>query len=207
MLTRFLSFGSFHDEIALTIIDGDTYESKNRDRQVFDEIGNKARVSIEMLKRVPDFSRLILKAKEEYITDDSAEYLLEEGDIIFLCVDNHKTRNLVSRFCEDFGNVVLISGGNEYIDGNVQVFIRKEGKNLTLPLGNRYHPEIESPEDKSPYEMSCEELAHSVPQLVIMNNAIAATMLDVFYAYTQGRVNFDEVYVDILSNNCRAVRR
>ena len=122
-------------------------------------------------------------------------------------VDNHATRKLVSDRCEDLENVVLISGGNDFTDGNVQVHIRRDGQNITLPIANDFHPEIMYPEDRNPADAGCEELAQSQPQLVIANNAIAATMLSVFYAYLQDKITYDEIYVDILRGNSRAVNR
>ena len=101
----------------------------------------------------------------------------------------------------------MISGGNDFTDGNVQIYLRRDGKNVTLPLTNDYHKEIKNPTDKNPAEMSCEELAKSEPQLVITNNAIAAWMLNAFYTYLMDKLDYDEVYVDILTNNARQVRR
>jgi len=74
-------------------------------------------------------------------------------------------------------------------------------------LANDFHPEIQNPQDKNPDDMSCEELAVSEPQLLITNNAIATCMLNAFYAYLRGKVSYDEVYVDILTNNTRQVYR
>jgi molybdopterin/thiamine biosynthesis adenylyltransferase len=202
-LIRYLYFQK--PSARITLIDGDNYEEKNRERQSFDRIGNKAEIKAERLRL--DFSQLSIKAEPEYITPESAEYLIEDGDIVFLCVDNHKTRSFVSEFCRDVDNITLISGGNDYTDGNIQVYVRRNGEDLTLPLGNKYHPEIAFPQGRSPHEIGCGEVVESNPQLVITNNFIAALMLNAFYACSQGKFQYDEVYGDILTNNCRAVNR
>ena len=44
-----------------------------------------------------------------------------------------------------------------------------------------YHPEIENPLDKSPDEMSCEELSHAEPQLYFTNFMVAGHMCSAFY--------------------------
>jgi molybdopterin/thiamine biosynthesis adenylyltransferase len=205
-LCRYLNFSKKTEEnLILTIIDGDVYEDKNRERQLFHRIGNKADVTVEKLKE--EFKEITLKSRGEYITPKSIEYLVENGDIILLCVDNHKTRNIVSTYCQDLDNVTLISGGNDYTDGNIQVHIRKDGINKTLPIANQYHLEILVPEDKSPGEIGCDQLIKSEPQLIITNFMIAALMLNAFYCYLEDKLNYDEVYADILTNNCRQVIR
>lgn len=204
-LARYLNYSSDKDEVVLTVIDGDTYEPRNRDRQSFHRIGNKAEVTVEMLKQTfPDVS---IRACGEFVTPNSVEYLLAEGDTILLCVDNHKTRKLVSDFCRDLDSVVLISGGNEYTDGNIQVYVRKDGVDITLPLANKFHPEIQKPRDKSPHEIGCGEEALVDPQLLITNFLIAALMLNALWASSQGNLTYDEVYACIVGNNCRAVVR
>jgi molybdopterin/thiamine biosynthesis adenylyltransferase len=202
-LSRYLNYKE--GRTFLTVIDGDNYEAKNGERQVFQKLGNKAEVQVESLKGL--FPKLEFRARGEYVRPESIDYLIQDGDIIFLCVDNHKTRHLLSGFCEDMSNIVLISGGNDYTDGNVQVHVRKDDFNVTWPIANKFHPEIQRPSDKSPHEMSCEELAVSEPQLIFTNFYIASLMLNAFYAYTQKGAQYSEVYGDIITNNSRAVVR
>ena len=70
--------------------------------------------------------------------------LIGEGEVVFLMVDNHASRHLVSRHASTLADLSLISGGNDYEDGNVQVYIRQGGLDLTPSLA-RYHPEIAAP--------------------------------------------------------------
>jgi len=203
VLSRFLNFSFPRTEV--TLIDGDSYTEDNGYRQTFDRLGNKAEVTAERLEK--EFPQLFFRAKAVYLTEDNVFSLLREEDIIFLGVDNHATRKLVSDRCEELSDVVLISGGNFLTDGNIQIFVRKEGTDLTLPLTNEFHPEIQNPADRNPDEIGCDELVESEPQLLITNNAIAASMLSAFYAHLQGNLDYDEVYVDILTGNCRQVCR
>ncbi|HLC99789.1 MAG TPA: ThiF family adenylyltransferase [Patescibacteria group bacterium] len=203
ILCRFLAFRSPGARVSL--IDGDQYEQKNQERQVFDRPGNKAEVTVGRL--VKDFPSLSLQSRPEYLHDGNIVSLIREDDVVLLCVDNHATRKLVSDRGEELDNCVIISGGNEYTDGSVQIFWRREGTCHTLPLANDYHPEIRFPKDKNPGEIGCLEATESTPQLLITNNAIAAVMLSVLYAHLENRVEYDEVYVDILTGNSRGVRR
>ncbi len=203
-LARYLNFSDL--KFTLILIDGDNFEMKNKERQIFDRLGNKAQVVAEMLTK--QFPEMIIDSRDEYITLQSVEYLLQDGDIILMGVDNHKTRKIVSDYCKEFDNVLLISGGNTYTDGNIQVQLKKDGKDLTLPIANKYHEEISNPQDKSPDELGCDQLVASDPQLVLTNLFIASLMLNAFYLYTQKQIiPYDEVYGDVLTNSTLPVIR
>jgi molybdopterin/thiamine biosynthesis adenylyltransferase len=191
----------------LYLIDGDSYKIENLPRQKFLSIGNKAEVKVSELQA--EYPALQLKAYGEFVEPDTIDYLIEDGDIVLLCVDNHKTRSFVSQYCAELDNIILISGGNDFTDGNIQVQVCKNGKALTLPLANCYHPEIENPTDRSPHEIGCDEEVISKPQLIFTNNFIAAMMLNAFYNFAclENQPRYDEVYADIITNNTRAVDR
>jgi hypothetical protein len=106
---------------------------------------------------------------------------------------------IVSNYCKELQDVTLISGGNEFTDGNVQIYVRKEGKDLTPDLC-AYHPEIANPDDKLPEEMSCEELSNSDPQLYFTNLGVATLMCWSFYnVVIKEQYERSEVYFDMLS--------
>ncbi len=169
-----------HDVV---LIDGDDYEAKNATRQEFHDIGNKAEVSAVRVKR--DYPSLSVEAKPHFVTSDNIFLFIEEGDVVFLCVDNHATRKLVSDHCGNLKDVTLISGGNEYKDGDVNLYLRKKGKDITPPL-THLHPEIQNPADRNPNEMSCEELAAAgVPQLIFANLTAATMMLCAFWMVSE----------------------
>jgi molybdopterin/thiamine biosynthesis adenylyltransferase len=202
-LCRYLQYSEVRAR--LTLIDGDGFERSNAPRQAFSRLGNKAEVkSIELAR---EYEVLSLRAVPEYVTEANIGRLISEGEVVFLMVDNHASRNLVSRHAATLADLTLISGGNDYEDGNVQVYIRQGGQDLTPSL-SRYHPEIVTPQDQNPGTMSCEELmAAGAPQLLFANLMVASLMLNSFYAIRQGRLNYSEVYLDILQNVSRAVTR
>ena len=189
----------------LTLVDGDAFEVRNGDRQAFLELGNKAKVKASELAR--QFDGLSVRAIAEFLTPENVGRIICSGDTVFLAVDNHKTRRLVSDQCQLVPEVTLISGGNDYTDGNVQVYIRAAGRDVTLPL-TRFHPEIADPRDRSPHEMSCDELSQeAAPQLLFTNLAVASAMLNAFYAWRQGKLQYGEVYLDILEGKASPVQR
>jgi molybdopterin/thiamine biosynthesis adenylyltransferase len=204
LLARFLNF--HNPQAVLTFIDGDRFEKGNSSRQFFPRLGNKAEVTAEWLSEM--FPEMLFRAEARHAGLDNLSRLVYNGDIVFLCVDNHDSRKLVSDHGENLSDVAIFSGGNEFTDGNVQIFIRREGKNVTLPLANeKYHPEIHRPRDKHPLAAACMQMTPRVPQLVFANNMAAAIMLNAFYAHLQGAVMPDDIYFDLLIGSCRPVTR
>ena len=190
---------------AIVIIDGDKFEPKNAQRQQFTSLGNKAEVSATDLSRL--YPQLRISARGEYGVGDNIYGLIEERDEVFSCVDNHATRKLISDRAEELEDILLISGGNTLTDGNAQIFLRRNGEDVTLPIVNKFHPELAHPTDKNPGDLSCGEQMESTPQILLTNNMVAAIMLNAYFAHLNGKLNYDEVYVDILTNNARQVRR
>jgi len=206
-LVRFLSFGEDYAEI--TVIDGDEFEERNRERQRFEEPENKAKHTVRLMRH--QFPKVHFRAKGEFLTNDNIVTNIREKDVVFLGVDNHASRKLVSDRCEELDDVVLISGGNDYTDGNVMLFVRKNGKSKGRPPTKMFS-KIANPEDKNPGEFtdaerqSCQQEATTNPQLLFTNLSAASVMLNVFYAHEQGKANFEQVYFDILTQAARAVR-
>ncbi len=202
-------------KITITCIDGDAYDSLNRPRQNFENLGNKARIKMlelqaEYAKYVPpgfELKNFAFDCIEDYVKETNIKSLLVDGDIVFLCVDNHRTRGFVSKHCQTLDNVILISGGNDITVGNVQTYQKKEGVEITADLC-AYHPEIANPRDKAPYEKSCEELAESEPQLVFTNIMVASLMCCAYYNLLVGNINIEnqmgEAYFDIEKMQCNA---
>lgn len=204
VLLRFLNYRG--GLVSVALIDGDRFEDRNAIRQRFDRPGNKATVAVAMYRS--EFRSLTFEVVHEYVTTQNIAELIVDGDIVFLCVDNHATRKLVSDHAERLRNVLVISGGNELTDGNAQIFWRENGKNKTLPLANRFHREIVEPADANPGEVNCTARAASgEPQLLLANNAAATCMLNAFYAWLEGCLAYDEVYFDIRTGSVRTEKR
>jgi len=175
-------------EPTIHLVDGDEFEERNRERQGFRLHGNKAQVTAEELQ--DQFGRINFVSHESYVDVENVVRHVRENDIVLLCVDNHKSRKLVSdRACE-LRNVVVISGGNDLVDGDILVHIRRDGVDLTPPM-TQYHREIEFPTDLHPNEArqaGCDVLAQSKAQIVITNNIVAALMLAAFHNVTDPEV-------------------
>jgi hypothetical protein len=189
----------------LVLIDGDQFEVANTSRMVFQKVGNKAEVKAAETAALLGSCDVSVAAVPRYVTPENIGQLILPGDHVFLCVDNHPTRKLVSEYCGRLPAVALFSGGNEGVDpprergtyGNVQVYLRRDGKDVTASL-TRFHPEIANPKGKSPSEMNCAELAVSTPQILFANLAVASAILNAYFAYLCGRLTYQEVKLDVL---------
>lgn len=203
-----------------TLVDGDEYGPENMYRCDVPGIGNKAEVWLgEMLERGAfKDSDLAPAAFTDYVTEENIGRVIRNGSVVFLCVDNHKTRKLVNQHCLKLKNVVLISGGNDGIGegtdgtyGNVMVLVRQKGQTVAGRSLEQFHPEIRSPADKRPDEMNCLELAMAgEPQLTFTNMAVASAMLNVLLRLMMKRQAkdrlYDEVALSVYDNKMTPVR-
>lgn len=199
---------SLQENCWLGLIDGDKFEPSNSSRMLFGRYGNKARVVRRELLARFRHSKLSINAMAGYLTDLTVSEWIHPGDIILLCVDNHATRKLVSDHCAKLNNICLISGGNDGVGkdstgavrrgtyGNVQVYVRRQGRNLTASL-SEYHPEIANPADKLPNELNCTELVLSNPQILFANLAVASAMLNALLLHLSKATHYSEVGFDI----------
>ncbi len=179
----------------------------------FAEVGFKAHIrEKEMADLLGD--RVSFRGLPLYVTRTNIEDLIppDEPAVIFLCVDNHGTRRLVSEYCQrrTQGLTLLISGGNSAVEedgghfGNVLIHLRRDDRDLTNPI-TTHHPEIAAaPEDEVPNneDPDCVQMAlrSDSTQIGLSNLAVASAMLNAFYAWYQGDgpAGYEEVYLNIL---------
>jgi hypothetical protein len=195
-------------DLRLVLVDGDSFEQKNATRMAWLVPGNKAEVVADELGLLLEDSRVALSAVPEFLTPENLPDLLGEGDTILLAVDNHATRKLVTDHVAGLKDAVLISGGNDGVGedshgrmrkgtfGNVQVFVRADGRDVTPPL-DAFHPEIRDPADRRPDQEDCLEAMLSTPQLLFANLQTASSMLASLWVLTDEGPAYGEVSFDI----------
>lgn len=153
------------------IIDGDSYERSNLERQDFNPSFisvNKATAKAEEFKHV--FPAISISGESRYLDESNLDYYIEEGSVVMMAVDCLKTRKLVDNYAQTLKNILVVSMGNELSDGDVH-FICKVNNKLVTPSIQDDHPEISEAHNKTRSEMSCEEIAAmpSGGQLVFAN--------------------------------------
>jgi molybdopterin/thiamine biosynthesis adenylyltransferase len=189
----------------MTLVDGDSFESKNYQNQRFRGLGNKADKKKAELRE--EFDRVRFRAIAEYVTPDNITSIIEEGNIVFLAVDNYKTMSIVNARCQELDNVVLISGGVDELHdkgGDVCIYIRQEGKDITPDLTYK-HPEVAFPEDRAPFELNCDEVIQTNPARLVTVIAVVDWMMSTFMNYLDGRIDYYELYFDTSTARVRKV--
>lgn len=194
---------NFHDPNAIvTLVDGDKFEDKNFKNQRFRDIGKKAEIKKNELRSM--YKQVRVRSYSQYLTPDNIAKLIEDGDIVFLGVDNHKTRSIVNAYCKKLDNIVIINGGLENTDGDVLIYIRENGKDITPDLSYR-HPEIAEPSDIAPYEKSCDDVIESEPARLPTVLAVATLMMTTFINYLSNNIDFCEIHIDTATTKMRKI--
>lgn len=201
----------------LTLVDRDTFEERNRERQAFTTPGNKARVVADRL--TTEFPRIRVQAVSDYVTPETVGAYVIEDEVIVVSVDNHETRKVISDAAQKRRNVSIISGGNDLTHGSVQVYLRRDGHDATPSLTDG-HPEIREPTDVAPYQLGCEARATSgEPQLFPTNIMVGAMMLAALWrlltkpetmaSHLRGDMEtaYNEVHVEVFDLLMRPERR
>jgi len=184
------------------LIDGKAYKERNRERQRFSSLANKAETTCDWLR--PLFHELTIESKPHFVDSSNILALIREKDIVFLGCDNHATRKLFSDHMSMLDDCLLLSGGNELYDGNVQIYERRHGIDVTPPL-IFLHPEIETPKDRNPAELSCEQLSEAGElQILSVNFTVASLMLNAYVLWCKNdSLPYNEIYFDVKTGNVR----
>jgi molybdopterin/thiamine biosynthesis adenylyltransferase len=211
-LSRFLASVKTNSRVNFILCDGDDYSESNLSRQNFEaELVGENKAKSQRLVLESYYGKLIKYISEErYFNLENSEEVIPENTVVFSGVDNHATRKLIQERCALMKNVILISGGNDLTDGNVQYFEMLEGVQMGRRIDDEaYHPEIFTPKDKSPDDMSCEELEAlgSEPQIVFTNERAASIMNCTFFARLEEKIDYQENHFDILTGNSKSYKR
>lgn len=192
-LARFLEWK--HPGSGLIIVDGDNYEAKNKERQDFTKLGNKAVVkATELAPQFPNTT--IIPVPKWVVADDfsgvanieesdveigkiAISQLIREEDVIFAVVDNFAARKIIFDAASQFDNIDVFTGGNDdNLFGSTYHYQKRNGIEITAHPAE-FHPEYHNPPDKNPGELSCQDRAkiEGGTQLLATNMAVAAFLL------------------------------
>lgn len=214
-LARLLHFHA-DGRARLRIVDGDTYEERNLERQMFDadEAGHpKAAVLADSIRfALPLLPVGVLDHEIEwehgYVNSDvdAASLMLrckpaagQEGALLVcLCVDNDATRRLFYDAMEmapkGFDIVVLDCGNDLETSTVVASFWRDRQCKLTNPVLS--YENLKNPADRVPGG-GCQAQAPSTPQLMVANMAAALSALMLVQAMLDNKPFTDVVLADV----------
>lgn len=174
----------------LIIVDGDNYEDKNKERQDFKQLGNKAVVKAQELSKEFVHTTIIPVPKwvvgDDFsgVTDEDspkikASELIRENDVVFAVVDNFAARSILFNAARNLDNVDVFTGGNDdELFGSIYHYQKRDGVEITCHP-EEFHPEYVNPPDKNPGELSCQERSEieGGTQLLATNMAVASFIL------------------------------
>ena len=150
---------------SLILIDGDTFEDSNLNRQFFSTLNVISKLKTNSaLRRVKQInSSIVVKTHSEYLNESNGIRLLNQSDVIVDCLDNLKTRFALERIARRIGSP-LVSAAVAGVAGHVTT-IYPEDRGLKLIYGE----ECLAP------EKGAESLLGTLPQCVTTISALEAS--------------------------------
>ncbi len=168
------------DRSSLVLIDGDTVEAKNLERQYFseDDIGENKAISFEKRIAEAGLSANVFAYDRYLETPEELKAIADnyKGEKIFVgCVDNMHARNVIKRTFHMYDDAVYIDGGNEFKNGQCVYAAKNSGVIISPDYSFYFVENLEG--EKSRTQMSCTELNSVSPQHVLANRVSAELIL------------------------------
>jgi len=171
------------DPVSLWLIDGDKIEERNLGRQFYKKYeGSQKADSLssilnEKFRGPCMHNGLDIRPLSYYVAKRGMSMhrsiWLKNGVTIFGCVDNDPSRVLLDEEVSRLKNGTFIVGGNDEWTGQAQMYIRRNGKDLT-PRITAIAPEILTDKKGVPGEGGC--LEDPSPQTATTNRMVALAM-------------------------------
>lgn len=209
LVSRFALF----EHYTVHLVDGDAYEERNLNRQVFPStfVGmNKALAQETKLKTV--MPSLKVYSTTDFLTEANAYSSLAHSRWIFTGVDNHRARYVVSRAFQRMlrhaieedtltsNGMWLITCGNNKWDGNVHIYGKVKRGNEIVTYGEpveQRHTEMSTEMHGSREDLSCQDLINiRGGEQTMLANTMVATLAFMLFSATIHHQNALEGLVD-----------
>jgi adenylyltransferase/sulfurtransferase len=121
----------------LTIIDDDTIEASNLQRQVLFNLSSVGKYKCDVAKQQLQARNETIEITifKERLTSKNSQQLLQHANIIVDCTDNYAARLVMDRFCQQ-QQIPMIYAGVKGTEGHISVFNYKGGKSLAETFPN-----------------------------------------------------------------------
>jgi hypothetical protein len=165
----------------IVLHDGDTLELRNLDRQNFPEsaVGqNKAKALMRVLDR--GGRSLIVDIVPRYLTPATTD--ITEGDIVFLCVDNHAARRTALFLADNLRSTAVINAANEYTDSEAWIYLPWLHLDTAADPRVRW-PDLMTDHSGDPTTPCTGEAQEAAPQLALANMGAAYMALHLWYQH------------------------
>jgi molybdopterin-synthase adenylyltransferase len=141
----------------LNLIDGDTFEENNLNRQLLSTqkgiSASKSEVALQRLREIN--TSIMATSHRQFLSEDNAAPLLEHSDAVVDCLDDVKTRFVLEKSVKHMG-IPLVSAAVAGNSGHVTTIFPKD-PGLALIYGEEKHVEpkgIEASQGCLPYTVS-----------------------------------------------------
>ena len=175
------------------VVDGDSLEEKNLDRQLFlpEDIGdNKANALVDCYNRFRHGHAIMRSVPQFYHSGMSADIGVTSDSWLFCCADNHAARRAVLTTCDQVGCSGIIAA-NETTDSEAYVYLPtwRDGPNDP----RTYYPIILEDNTGDPLgPAGCTgEAAEETPQLSIANDMASSLAMSLYWFWTRTRKELD----------------
>ena len=174
----------------LVLVDGDSVEKKNMDRQSYQEHDIGENKAIALSRKINTFYGNICEAVDKYVTDQEIAVILSEKypeytPVLIGCVDNDKTRMILEKTFSNLKECVYIDSANSEYEGNVYVCVKSNDK-LRGKLRSQVY---EFNDDLHPADKSCEAQAASGNiQYLVTNLKMSMTIIEHLSCIVHGSI-------------------
>ena len=209
---EFARYAAFYDKegcsITAILIDGDTVEPKNQERQPYiaeDVQQNKAIALTSAIQETFHLNNFhafphyinngkdLKKIYQNFIRTYSSDIFIP---VVVGCVDNHRARQCMHEFFEMQPNIFYFDSANEFSVGEI-VLAAKVSKQILAPDRCYYFPEVLTDMSPSAAELSCGSVNMSAPQHMAINLMAANLLLcSVVLLLSEGIIKGGIVYFD-----------
>lgn len=165
---------------SILLMDGDAFEEKNLDRQLFSRefVGTNKAAAMSGLHGT--------RALLEYFTAGSMR--LSQDDLLWCCADNHAARRNVLDACDLYGCQAIL-GANEKTESEAYFYKREWGGGPNDP--RVIYPDMLTDNSGDPTRPeSCAELANSGQTQTVLANGLAADfMLHLYWSWFREKID------------------
>lgn len=158
------------------LVDGDTVEAGNMERQYFQKAVGRGKADVLRERLLAMFPSLPVTAVNFFVNGLNIQVhrdiWLKPGCTILVAVDNNATRAFLDQTISGMKDTVLIMGGNDETAGQAQMCYRKNG--TAWPRISEFCPEIRMTDGKMPGMGTC--MRTSTLQSALANRGAALCM-------------------------------
>lgn len=188
---EFARYAAFYNKdgcgIRTVLIDGDTVEEKNQDRQPYITEDIQQNKSVALTAAIQEtFGLKDFYAYPHYIDDGKDLERIYNNfkdnyspdifiPVVIGCVDNHRARQCMHAFFEAQPTIFYFDSANEFSVGEI-VLAAKVSQQILAPDRCHYFPDVLTDTSQSASELSCGSVNISAPQHLAIN-LMAANLL------------------------------